>query len=96
MVGTIIAALITGGLALVGVIYSSNVSQRKTQAAVETTLQNEMAGIKTEIAVTKTEIKNLRIEVEKHNNFAVKIPALEAREQANEDAIKRLENFHME
>ena len=93
---TVLAALITGGLALVGVIYSGNVSQRKTQAAVETTLQNEMAGIKTEIAVTKNEIKNLRVEVEKHNSFATRIPALEAKEQANESAIKRLENFHME
>ena len=93
---TVIAALITGGLALVGVIFSGNVSQRKTQAAVETTLQNEMAGIKTEIAVTKTEIKNLRVEVEKHNNFATRVPALEAQEKANADAIKRLENFHME
>lgn len=93
---TVIAALISGGLALVGVIYSSNINQKKTQAAVETTLQNEMAGIKTEIAVIKTEIKNLRVEVEKHNNFATRIPALEAREQANESAIKRLENFHME
>lgn len=93
---TVIAALITGGLALAGVIYSGNVSQRKTQAAVETTLQNEMADIKTEIAVTKNEIKNLRVEVEKHNNFATRIPALEAKEQANESAIKRLENFHME
>ena len=93
---TVIAALVTGGLALIGVIYSGNVSQRKTQAAIETTLQNEMAGIKTEIAVTKTEIKNLRVEVEKHNNFATRIPALEAKEQSNEEAIKRLENFHME
>lgn len=92
----IVAALITGGLALVGVIYTGHMSQRKTQAAVETTLQNEMAGIKTEIAVTKTEIKNLRVEVEKHNNFATRVPALEAKEQANADAIKRLENFHME
>ena len=93
---TVLAALITGGLALIGVIYSGKVSQRKTQAAVETTLQNEMADIKTEIAVTKTEIKNLRVEVEKHNNFATRIPALEAREESNEEAIKRLENFHME
>ena len=84
---TVIAALITGGLALIGVIYSGNINQRKTQAAVETTLQNEMASIKTEIAVTKTEITNLRGEVEKHNNFAVKIAALEAKEQANENAI---------
>ena len=93
---TIIAALISGGLALVGVVYSSNINQKKTQAAVETTLQNEMAGIKTEIAVTKTEIKNLRIEVAKHNNFAERVPKLEALEHANEEAIKRLENFHME
>lgn len=93
---TVLAALITGILALVGVIYSGNASQRKTQAAIETTLQNEMASIKTEIAVTKTEIKNLRVEVEKHNNFATRIPALEAKEQVNEEAIKRLENFHME
>lgn len=93
---TVLAALITGGLALLGVVYSGNVSQKKTQAAVETTLQNEMASIKTEIAVTKTEIKNLRVEVEKHNNFATRIPALEAKEAANESAIKRLENFHME
>ena len=93
---TVLAALVTGGLALVGVIYSGKVSQRKTQAAVETTLQNEMAGIKTEIAVTKTEIKNLRVEVEKHNSFAERIPKLEAMEHANEEAIKRLENFHME
>ena len=93
---TVLAALITGGLALVGVIYSGNISQKKTQAAVETTLQNEMAAIKTEIAVTKTEIKSLRVEVAKHNNFAERIPKLEALEHANEGAIKRLENFHME
>lgn len=93
---TIIAALITGGLALVGVVYSVNVSQKKTQAAVETTLQNELASIKTDIAVTKTETKNLRVEVEKHNNFAQRVPALEAKEQANAAAIQRLENFHME
>ena len=93
---TVLAALITGGLALVGVIYSGNINQKKTQAAVETTLQNEMAAIKTEIAVTKTEIKNLRVEVAKHNSFAERIPKLEVLEHANEDAIKRLENFHME
>ena len=93
---TILAALITGSLALIGVIYTSNMSQRKTQATVETTLKNEMASIRTDIAVTKTEIKSLRVEVEKHNNFATRIPTLEAKEEANEAAIKRLENFHME
>ena len=82
---TLIASFITGGLALVGTIISVNASQRKT----ETTM-------KTEMAVMKTEIANLRTEVEKHNNFAVRIPALEVQEAANRIAIQRLENFHME
>lgn len=96
MLGTILSAIITGAFALIGVIITVNASQRKTQVAVENTLQNEMHLIQTEIAVTKNEIKNLRVEVEKHNNFARRIPALEAQEKAHEDAIKRLENFHME
>ena len=82
---TLIAALVSGSLALVGTIITVSASQRKTE--------NTM---KTELAVMRNELSNLRKEVEKHNNFATKIPALEAREQANEDAIKRLENFHME
>ena len=81
----IIAALVSGGLALIGVVITVNASQRKTEAA-----------IKTDLAVMNNEVKNLRKEVEKHNNFATRIPALEAKEQANEDAFKRLENFHME
>lgn len=79
------AALISGGLALVGTIITVQASQRKT----ETTM-------KTELAVMKSEIKSLRKEVEKHNNFAERVPKLEVLEQANEAAIKRLENFHME
>lgn len=86
---TLAAALISGGLALLGTVITVIASQRKTQSAVEST-------VKTEMAVMQNEIKNLRKEVEKHNNFASRIPALEAKEQANEKAIARLENFHME
>ena len=93
---TILAALISGVLALVGVVYTGRVSQVKTQRAVQTTLEQEMSTINTELAVTKNEIKNLRVEVEKHNNFAARIPALESLERANERAIQRLESFHME
>lgn len=81
----LLAALVAGGFSLLGTIITVQASQRKT----ETTM-------KTELAVMKNELTNLRKEVEKHNNFAVKIPALEAKELANESAIKRLENFHME
>lgn len=82
---TLIASLISGGLALIGTVITVNASSKRTE--------NTM---KTEMAVMKNELSNLRKEVEKHNNFATRIPALEAREQANESAIKRLENFHME
>ena len=82
---TLIASCISGGLALIGTVISVNASQRKTEATM-----------KTELAVMNNELTNLRKEVEKHNNFAVRIPALEAKEEANEKAIQRLENFHME
>lgn len=82
---TLLAALVSGGLALLGTVITVQASQRKTETAM-----------KTELAVMRTELSNLRKEVEKHNNFAVRIPALEAKEQANEKAIQRLENFHME
>lgn len=81
----ILAALVSGGLALVGVVITVTASQRKTENT-----------IKTDMAVMRSEITNLRKEVEKHNNFAARIPALEVKEQACEAAIKRLENFHME
>lgn len=81
----LIAALVSGGLALVGTIITVQASQRKTESTM-----------KTELAVMHTELSNLRREVEKHNNFAERIPRLEAQEKTNADAIKRLENFHME
>lgn len=82
---TLLASFISGGLALIGTVITVNASQRKTEATM-----------KTELAVMNNELTNLRKEVEKHNNFAVRIPALEAKEEANEKAIQRLENFHME
>lgn len=82
---TLIAAVISGGLALIGTIVTVNASQRKT----ETT-------IKTELAVMENEVKNLRREVEKHNNFAERVPKLEEFKEEAIDRFKRLEEFHME
>ena len=82
---TVLAAIITGGLTLAGTIIAVRESQRKT----ETTM-------KMELAVMRTELNGLRKEVERHNNFAVRIPTLEAQELANAAAIQRLESFHME
>lgn len=63
---TIITALITGGLALVGVIITNITSHR----GIESTLKINQA-------VTDTKLEALTDEVRKHNNFAVRIPMIE-------------------
>lgn len=65
---SIIVSLITGGLALIGVVIT-NVSSNK---AIENNL-------KVAQAVTDTKLESLTEEVRKHNEFAVKIPTLETR-----------------
>lgn len=63
---TIIAAAISGGLALVGVIVTSMTSNRKIERKLEI-----------HQAVTDQKIEDLTREVRKHNNFAERMPALE-------------------
>ena len=63
---TIIAAAISGGLALVGVVITSMTSNRKIERKLEI-----------HQAVTDQKIEDLTREVRKHNNFAERMPALE-------------------
>lgn len=63
---SILVALITGGFTLVGVIITSIATVRKTESQ-----------IRTGQAVTETKLEALTTEVRAHNNFAVKIPAIE-------------------
>lgn len=65
---SIIVALITGGLALVGVVIT-NMSANKQ---IENNLRIAQA-------VTDTKIESLTEEVRKHNEFAMKIPTIETR-----------------
>ena len=81
---TVIAALITGGLALIGTVITVNASAKKTEQT-----------LRTELAVMNNEVKNLRKEVEKHNNFAERVPALEEFKEATERKLQQLEGFHM-
>lgn len=62
----IISALITGGLALAGVIITNSSSNRKVEAKI-TTAQ----------AVTDCKIDELTREVREHNNFAKRMPVVE-------------------
>jgi hypothetical protein len=70
---SIIVAMITGGLALVGVIIT-NISANKSIEQKLVTAQ----------AVTDTKIENLTEEVRKHNTFADRITALEVKVDALE------------
>lgn len=65
---TIIGALITGGLALLGVIVTNMSSNKKVENS-----------IKTSQAVTDCKIEELTREVREHNNFAKRVPVVEER-----------------
>ena len=80
---SIIAALITGGLALVGVIITTNNNSRR----VEQKLQIHQA-------VTDTKIDELTREVRAHNNFAVRVPMLEVENAELKRRVKELESYH--
>ena len=63
---SIIVALITGGLSLVGVVITCIATSRKNETA-----------IKISQAVTETKIEELTREVRAHNNFAQRMPVVE-------------------
>ena len=66
MLESIIVALITGGLSLVGVVITCVATSRKNETA-----------IKISQAVTETKIEELTREVRTHNNFAQRMPVVE-------------------
>ena len=78
---SILAALITGGLALAGVVIT-NVSGNRS---VRTKLERNQA-------VTDTKLEELTREVREHNNFARRMPVVEEKLKALEHRVKHLEN----
>jgi len=62
----VIAAMITGGLSLTGVIITSLAAAKKNENT-----------IKVSQAVTDTKIEELTREVREHNNFARRMPVVE-------------------
>ena len=81
----ILAAVITGGLSLIGVVVSNLLSQRKTDEALRTSQ-----------AVTDTKIEELTREVREHNNFARRMPVVEEKikvvNHRLEDLERKVEN----
>lgn len=79
----IIVALITGGLALVGVIITNSRSNSKIEQRLEI---NQ--------AVTDTKLENLTTEVKKHNDFASRLPVVEEQIKVINHRIEDLEAYH--
>ena len=82
MTETIIVALITGGLSLLGVIITSNKTTRDVQAKLDT-----------QQAVTDTKLDELTREVREHNNFARRVPVLEEQIKVANHRIADLERL---
>lgn len=83
MTEAIVVAIITGGLALVGTIYSSN-----------KTAQNMNAKLDKQQAVTETKLEDLTREVREHNNFAKRVPVMEEQIKVINHRIDDLEASH--
>ena len=77
----IIVALITGGLSVLGVVFTNIGANRK--------MQSEM---KTQQAVTDTKIDELTREVREHNGFAKRMPVVEEQIKVINHRIKNIEN----
>lgn len=82
---SILVALITGGLSLVGVVITCLATAKK----------NEMA-MKVSQAVTDTKIEELTREVREHNGFAQKLPVVENKVASLERRVSVLEKFHQQ
>ena len=80
---SIIVAIITGGLSLVGVIVSNN-----------HTAQSMDAKLDKQQAVTETKLEELTREVREHNNFARRVPVLEEQIKVANHRIEDLERSH--
>lgn len=58
------------------------------------TLVGTLGGILTSAKLTNYRIEQLEKKVDKHNNFAERIPVLEEKIKVEEHRIEDLENFH--
>lgn len=76
----IIVAIITGGLSLIGSIFSNN----RTAQSMDAKLDKQQA-------VTETKLEELTREVREHNNFAKRVPVLEEQIKVATHRIEDLE-----
>lgn len=96
MSDAIIVAIITGACAVIAQLIISKQSAKDLYAKLDK--QSEISDAKLDAklekyqAVTDEKIAELTREVRKHNNFAEKIPVMEAEERRINERLKNLEN----
>lgn len=78
---SIVVAIITGGLALLGVIYTSNKNAKTMSADVSAKLDKQQA-------VMETKLNILEEKVSKHNGLVERMYHLEERAELQEEKIK--------
>lgn len=83
MSDAILVAIITGGLSLLGIIYSSGKSANKVDAKLDK-----------QQAVIETKLNELTREVREHNNFARRVPVVEEQIKVINHRIEDLGGFH--
>ena len=83
MDSAVLSAVISGGLALIGVIITSITSNKKIEKKLEIAQ-----------AVTDTKIEELTREVREHNNFAKRMPVVENEIKHIDQVIEKLESYH--
>ena len=83
MTESILVALVTGGLSLLGVMISASTSSRKTEHQIQTAM-----------AVTDTKLEELTREVRTHNHFAQRMPVVVEQIKVINHRIGDLEHYH--
>ena len=80
---SIIVALITGAMSLIGVIITQKSGNRKVEES-----------LRTHQAVTDSKIEELTREVREHNNFARRMPVVEEKITTMEKTVEELRGYH--
>ena len=80
MTESILVALVTGGLSLLGVMISASNSSKKTDQRIQTAM-----------AVTDTKLEELTREVRTHNHFAQRMPVVEEQIKVLDHRLRDLE-----
>lgn len=80
---SIVVALVTGGLSLVGVVITCLATSRKTEKATAVAQ-----------AITDTKIDELTREVRIHNGFAQRMPVVEEQIKSLTNQVGELRSYH--